>query len=322
MPLIESSSYRAPRFAKNTHLQTIYRALFRKLPPLHYQRERLETPDGDFLDLDWLSIGSSKLVVGLHGLEGHSQSTYITGLIHYFNQQGWDGLALNFRGCGGEPNRLLRTYHSGETTDLAFVLSYIAQQKQYTDVVLVGFSLGGNVALKYVGELGEEVPQIVQKVAAVSVPCDLASSSIRLAGWENRMYMIRFLLSLKKKMKKKYQSFPGNFDLQALLKARNFKDFDDAYTAPVHGFKDAADYWERASSAPFLQNIRIPALLINAADDSFLGAACYPRQQARNSSYFYLEIPEHGGHVGFLGADSQGFYWIERRIWQFVVNGR
>ena len=318
MPVLFDSDYRVPFLFQNKHLQTIYPALFRRVPGVEYTRERVELPDGDFLDLDWSKRGNQRLVVVLHGLEGNADRPYIRGMVKLFNQAGWDALGWNFRGCSGEINRLLRTYHSGETEDLHWVLSRIIAQKTYESIAIIGFSLGGNVTLKYLGEQGSNLPQTVKAAVAFSVPCDLASSGVRLRQWYNRPYMDRFMEGLKEKIKAKEALATGVVDLDQVYRSRNFADFDGAFTAPVHGFSSAEDYWEKASSLYFLPEIKIPCLLINAQNDSFLSPACFPYQIAKENTFFYLETPSNGGHVGFISRDSEGFYWSERRALQFL----
>lgn len=313
MPLVRSS-YRAPAFLRGGHLQTIYPALFRRVRKVTNRRERLELPDGDFLDLDWDSEGRDRLVILSHGLEADSSAPYIQGMAAALKSRGWDVLAWNYRGCSGESNRLLPFYHSGASHDLHEVVSHALAAHPASRIDLVGFSLGGNMTLKYLGE--REVPARVHRAVAFSVPCDLASSSVRLASRSNRIYMDRFLRSLRDKLVEKQPRFPAQIDLNGISRIRNFKQFDDRFTAPLHGFRDAEDYWERASSRPFLGRITVPALLVNAANDPFLGSGCFPREEARASETFHLEVPEDGGHVGFLSAERD--YWSERRALEFL----
>mgnify|MGYP003576413614 CR=1 FL=1 len=313
MPLV-SSSYRAPAFLRGGHLQTIYPALFRRVRKVTHRRERLELPDGDFLDLDWASEGRDRLVILSHGLEADSSAPYIQGMAAALRGRGWDVLAWNYRGCSGESNRLLPFYHSGASHDLHQVVSHALAVHPAARIDLVGFSLGGNMTLKYLGE--RSVPDRVHRAVAFSVPCDLASSSVRLASRANRIYMDRFLRSLREKLVEKQPRFPEEIDLSGISRIRNFKQFDDRFTAPLHGFRDAEDYWERASSRPFLGRIQVPALLVNAANDPFLGTGCFPREEAEESDFFHLEVPEDGGHVGFLSADRD--YWSEYRALEFL----
>jgi hypothetical protein len=240
------------------------------------------------------------------------------GMVKALNRSGWDALAVNFRGCGGEPNRLARFYHSGDTDDLRFVIEHVQQGGLRNEVALVGFSLGGNVVLKYLGESGDKTHPIVSKAVAVSTPCDLASSSSRLASKANRIYMKRFMKMLAEKVREKARLLPGEIDDRDLEKIKNFREFDDRYTAPLHGFENALDYWTKSSSRQFIPNIKIPTLLINAKDDPFLTPECFPIHEAEQSRHFFLETPERGGHVGFINLGKQGRYWHEIRTVRFL----
>lgn len=317
MPLLLKSTYRPPVFLRNGHLNTIFAGAFRKISNVSYERERLDTPDGDFLDIDWSKVGSEKLVIVLHGLEGSADRPYTLGIIRHFNRHGWDGLGMNFRGCSGEPNRLLRTYHVGETGDLDFVIQHVLSLDYYREVVLVGFSLGGNVTLKYAGEKGHNVPKIVKKAIALSVPCHVPSANKVFKNWENKLYMHRFMQSLNQKMKMKAAQFPNKIRITGKL-PHNFDTFDEVFTAPVHGFKNALDYWTRNSSLPFFERISIPTLLINAKDDSFLSPECYPDNLAKKHRYLHLEIPSWGGHCGFVTLGKNGAYWSDERALAFA----
>lgn len=318
MPVINDSSYRPPLFFSGHHMQTMFPTLFRTVEDVTYVRTRLETPDDDFLDVDRSCIGSSKAAVVLHGLEGDSRRSYILGMVRALNRNGWDAAAVNFRGCSGEPNRQPRMYHSGETQDVGLVLETLIREGQYTEIALVGFSLGGNVVLKYVGEQGEAIHPAIKRAVAFSVPCDLASCAVRLAEFGNRLYLIRFMKMLREKVAMKKRIMPDKIDDSGLALVKTFAQFDDRYTAPLHGFKDAQDYWERSSSRQFLPAIAIPTLLVSAADDPFLGPSCYPWEEAGASARLHLEVPRHGGHVGFVSFGPDGDYWSERRAVRFL----
>lgn len=321
MPVIEYSTYTPPFFLKNNHLQTIYPALFRRVPEITYSRERINTPDGDFLDLDWSRVGSDNLGIAIHGLEGSSRSKYMPGILKAFNRRGWDGVAMNLRGCSGERNRLLRFYHAGDTEDVQTVVEHILAQQQYTEIALVGFSIGGNLVLKYLGERGTSASPLIKKAAAISVPCDLASCAWKLAERANVIYMKRFLLSFHKKIKAKMQLMPDKINDENFHTIKTFKEYDDHYTAPLHGFANAEDYWTKCSSKPHLLNIHIPTLLLNALDDPFLTEESYPVEEANQSPYLFLEVPASGGHVGFVTLDNGHEYWHEIRVISFVTNG-
>ncbi|MCW1924403.1 alpha/beta fold hydrolase [Luteolibacter arcticus] len=315
MPVV-SSSYRAPAWLRGGHLQTIVPALIRRVPRVTTRRERIELSDGDFLDLDWATSGSDRLVILSHGLEADSNATYIQGMAGALQRRGWDVLAWNYRGCGGESNRLLKFYHSGASDDLDHVVRHALAVHPAAQVDLVGFSLGGNMTLKYLGER-EPLPRL-HRAVAFSVPCDLACSSARLSLPINRyFYMRRFLVSLRKKLAEKQPRFPDEIDLRGAWRIRDFRGFDDRFTAPLHGFKDAADYWDRSSSKPFLKRISIPALLVNAANDPFLGPGCFPREEAEASRQFHLEVPDDGGHCGFSNGGRES--WAETRAAEFLA---
>ncbi len=318
MPVVTHSSYVPPRLLANGHLQTLFPALLRKVGGVCYQRERIATPDGDFLDLDWVTCGSSRLAVIAHGLEGNSQRAYVRGMVKALTRNGWDAVVWNARGCSGEPNRQLRFTHSGATGDLQAVISHLTATRADAELGLIGFSLGGNLTLKYLGERHRELPPRIKKAVAFSVPCDLASGSVQLAGWTHQIYMQHFLLSLRQKIRAKMQLMPGTITDDDYGQLRTFKDFDDRYTAPIHGFADAEDYWRRCSCRPVLGNISIPTLLINARNDPFLAAPCYPIAEADANPNLYLEMPASGGHVGFVTFNPLGEYWSEARALAFL----
>lgn len=317
MPLVPSSTYRAPALLPGGHAQTIWPALFRRVPRVTPRRERLELADGDFLDLDRAGEGGERLAILSHGLEADSGAIYIQGMAQALIRRGWDVIAWNCRGCSGEPNRLLRFYHSGSSEDLAAVVDHALATHPARRIDLIGFSLGGNMTLKYLGE--RETPARIHRAVAFSVPCDLASSSVRLASRQNRIYMDRFLRCLRAKLREKRPRFPDRLDLTGLRGVRSFRQFDDRFTAPLHGFRDAADYWARSSSKPLLPAIRIPALLVNARNDPFLGPGCFPHEEAAASRFFHLETPAQGGHAGFPGLDVHGESWAERRAAEFLA---
>ena len=306
MPLVEKSSYIAPRLLRDGHAATVYPSLSRRVDGVDYSRRRVDLPDGDFVDVDQSKVGARKAVVISHGLEGHSRRAYVLGMVRAFNRAGWDAAAWNFRGCSGEPNRRLAFTHSGASGDLGAVVEAVAAEG-YDEVVLVGFSLGGNLTLKYLGELGSQVPTSVRAGVAFSVPCDLKGSAESMA-----------LPDLRVRMEAKSHQFPGRLSMDGYRAIRTFRDFDDRYTAPLHGYRDAEDYWARSSSLGYLGGLKVPSLLINAADDPFLSAGCFPRDVARDSPWFHLEVPDHGGHVGFATFGGDGNYWSETRAVDFA----
>lgn len=322
MPIIEHSTYTPSGIFRNPHVQTIYPVFFRRVKGVRYTRERIETPDGDFLDLDWSRVGSDKLVIVVHGLEGSSRSKYMPGMIRAFNRRGWDGLAMNQRGCGGEINRLPGFYHAGSTGDLHLVIEHALRQNRYTALALVGFSMGGNVVLKYLGEQGATLPHTIIAAAAVSTPCDLASSAWKLSEPSRFIYMQRFLFAFYRKIRRKMRVMPEKIQVKDFHKIRTFKEYDDRYTAPLHGFANAEEYWAKTSARPSLLNIRIPTLILNAQDDPMLAPASYPREEALQNPYLFLEMPVAGGHSGFVQFQVDGEYWHETRITAFVLQAQ
>lgn len=318
MALIHTSTYEPAIAFKSKHFNTIYRTLFHKMEVV-YNRQRMETDDDDFMDIDFSRVGSKKLVIIIHGLEGSSNSKYVTALAQISNQQGFDVAAVNMRGCSGETNRKLYSYHSGKTDDLAEIIDYIEQSEAYDAYHIVGYSLGGNLLLKYLGESRTDYSEKLKGGVGVSVPCDLKGSSEAIAKFWNMVYMQRFLISLKKKTLLKINQFPeADLNKKALLKAKNFLEFDNYFTAPVNGFLDAEDYWKQNSCKQFLEDIKIPSLLITALDDPFLSESCIPIKEAENTNSFLLEVTPYGGHVGYnSNFDNGSGFWLERRIIDF-----
>jgi len=314
MPLIPSSTYRPPWGLANGHLQTILPVLFRRVAPITYERERIATPDGDFLDLDWnRDHCSDSLVIITHGLEGNSSNASVQGMARAFYRTGWDTLAWNLRGCSGELNHLLRTYHSGAWEDLQCVIGHASAG--YRNIALVGFSIGGNLTLKYLGDHGTSVNPRIKGAVAFSVPCDLASSAKVLESRINSIYMNHFLRDLRRKIREKAATFPEGIFTEGLERIRTFREFDGAYTAPLNGFLSAEDYWAKASSKPSLTGITVPTLLVNALNDPFLGPECFPREEAESNPHLYLELPASGGHLGFITLKKE--CWSETRAVEF-----
>ena len=302
--------YVPARPLRSGHLQTVLPSLLRRVDGVDYQRERIELADGDFLDLDWLRNPDPQAPVAAiaHGLEGSSERAYVRGMARALHARGWTVVAWNLRGCSGEPNRLLRTYHSGVSDDLDAVVSHVLADG-VRQLAVVGFSLGGNVTLKWLGEQGNGVDERIVAGVGISVPVDLAGSARVMEGRSRRIYMLRFLRSLADKVTEKASRFPGAIELADLGRMRTFAEFDGRYTAPLHGFASAEDYWTRASSLPLLPKIRVPTLLVNALDDPFLSPSCYPREIAEANPYLGLLTPRWGGHVGFMARG--GTFWSE-----------
>jgi len=310
-----SEKYLPPFFLFGSHLETIYPAVMRRVPTLPYIRERISTVDDDFLDLDWLIKDSDKAVIISHGLEGNSHRPYVRGMAKALHDQGFDIVAWNFRGCSEEINRQLRFYHSGATDDLHTVVRHVTENKNYQIVYLIGFSLGGNITLKYLGE--RPVTDLIKKAAVFSVPMDLKTSCEKISMPANRIYSNRFIKSLKKKILLK-SGFHKELDISKLQGIKSLQEFDDAYTAPLHGFKDANDYYEQCSSLRFVRNIKTPTLIVNTLNDPFLSEECFPAALLESHPFIKLQILSRGGHVGFTQFNKNGLYWSEQRALEFL----
>lgn len=309
--------YAAPAWLPGGHAQTILPAL---LPPrpIAFERERWDTPDGDFIDLDWAGPqDSTRLLVLFHGLEGSSRSHYVRGIAAHGIASGWRVVVPHFRGCSGEINRLARAYHSGDSAEADWILRRLHARLPRTRLCAAGVSLGANVLLKWLGECGGEAAGIVSRAAAVSAPLDLAAAGHALGRGFNLVYTRVFLRTLKKKAAAKHARLPGIFDLRAMHAAQTLYAFDNAVTAPLHGFRDTDDYWARASSLPLLPGIRVPTLVLNARNDPFLPAARLPGTHAA-STHVELAFPDNGGHVGFLSGPFPGRHgWLATRLFDF-----
>ena len=312
------SSYQAPKSLFNAHLETMYPHFFRRVRGVKYKRERITTPDNDFLDLDWLKKGYHRLMILSHGLEGSSDSVYIRGMAKAFSEQHWDVLAWNYRGCSGEPNRKIYAYHAGATHDLSLVIQHALKDNRYDAVCLVGISLGGNLTLKYLGEQSNYVSEKIKSAIAFSTPCDLKASSEHLSQGTNRMYAQRFLANLKQKVRDKAKVLPNQMKLGLLKEIKTLADFDDIYTAPIHGFIDALDYYAKCSSQLFIPYVTVPTLIVNAENDPFLAPACYPIQLTETHAFVHLEMPKQGGHIGFYTKNKKNIYWSEERALSFA----
>lgn len=315
MPVIEST-YKPSVFFKKGFISTVYSGLIRRVP-LKQERERITLKDNDFLDLDWSfsKEKTKKLVILLHGLEGNGQRPYMTGAAKLFNQNNIDAVSVNFRGCSGQDNLYYYSYHSGATNDLDAVIKHAIFNKKYTDIYLKGISLGANIILKYLGER-HIIHNQVKAAIAVSAPCYLAGAAKALHNYKNRLYHDRFLKHLLKKLKIKQRQFPTKLSVDEFKSIKTLMDFDNVYTSKAHGFEDALDYYIKSSSLKFLPKIKTPTLIINALNDSFLSPECYPVKEAKNNPNLYLEMPNYGGHVGFV--DKKNVYYNEKRALEFV----
>ena len=316
MPHINSIEYKPPWYLFNGHWETVVPSSFRKVKGISYERERIDTPDGDFLDLDWVKKGHGRLVIISHGLEGSSERPYVMGMAKAFSNEKWDVLAWNCRSCSGEMNRKARFYHHGDTPDLDTVIQHALNSGSYGFVSLVGFSMGGSMTLKYMGERGEDVNPKIKSAVAFSVPVSLKSSVEELSKKGNGFYRKRFLKKLSDKMQQKAELIP-DFDADGVHDIKTFEAFDNRFTAPMFGFKDAEDFYSSSSSSNFIPGIRRPSLLINALNDPFLGEACYPYDLAEQNPNFFFQTPKRGGHVGFSGKKN-GVTWGEQRAIDFI----
>ncbi|MFT6136116.1 MAG: putative alpha/beta-fold hydrolase [Cyclobacteriaceae bacterium] len=307
-------TYKAPKVLFNGHLQTIVPALTRKIVvPFQYARERIVTPDDDFLDLDWLASDQKKLIILNHGLEGNSSRPYIFGMAVHLFQQGYDVLAWNYRGCSGEMNRAKRMYHSGATDDLDFVIQHAS--KKYDAISLVGFSLGGNLTLKYLGEQKAATP--IKCALTFSVPLDLHDGVKYLDQGLNRLYAKRFLGTLFDKVKQKHTQYPDLIDLDAMKQIKSLFDFDDTYTSKLHGFSGAVDYYTQCSSINFIDTIAIPTLIVNAKNDPMIGRIALQEGIAEGLSKVQFHLEAEGGHCGFSRGQNQP-YWSEEVAVRFL----
>ena len=312
--------FKPPFLQVNGHLQTIYPSLFRKIV-VPYERERITLPDGDFLDLDWVKTGSKKLLIATHGLEGDSTRHYVTGMVEKFRQNDFDGLGWNSRSCSGEINKLPRFYHHGDAGDLKYVVEY-AIKLGYEEVFLAGFSMGGSLTLRLLGEYKTSIPSQLKGAVVASVPLDLPTSVAELAKPGKRFYMNRFLKKLGKKLEQKARMFPNHPHLKFgnyWKEVKNFEIFDNRYTAPLHGYENAQDFYKKASAKPLLKDICAPVLIIQSVNDPFLSPECLDINGAENNKNIHLKLTQDGGHVGFM-VKGQKHSFVEELGWEFYSN--
>ena len=321
-----------PWWLPGAHLQTIAPALFAARPSVGYTRERWITPDDDFIDVDCVAplaaahgAGTTPTLVVFHGLEGSAQSRYVRDLMAAAAARGWRGVAPHFRGCGGTLNRAPRFYHSGDSGEVDWILERAARSSadaadSHAPLFAVGVSLGGNALLKWLGEQGQAARVRVTRAAAISAPLDLTASGAALSRGLNMVYTRVFLRTLKAKSAAKLAQYPKLFDRDAMLAARDLHAFDDIVTAPLHGFRDADDYWRRASSKPLLPRIAVPTLVLNAKNDPFLPAAALP-DASEVSTAVTLDFPDEGGHVGFFDPRFLHGDWMTARVMDFLTRG-
>ncbi len=316
-PTQAGAAYEAPFWLPGGDLQTIWGVLI-STPQVAYRRERWELPDGDFLDLDWVDgPAGAPLLVLFHGLEGSSRSPYALEFMDAAKRRGWRGVVANFRGCSGTPNRLPRAYYAGDTAEVERVLRHVATSA--APVYAVGFSLGGNVLLKWLEERGASARQRVRAAAAVSAPLDLPAAGAALDQGFNRVYTVRFLKTLKAKALAKLERYPRLYERKALEAVASIKAFDNLVTAPLHGYRDADDYWARAASKPGLKTIQVPTLIINARNDPFMPGDVLPKRE-QVSPRVTLDFPASGGHVGFVTGPFPGRAgWLPERVLDYFA---
>jgi uncharacterized protein len=307
-------------WCRGPHLQTLWARLVRRHTPRpSLQRERLELPDGDFIDLDWTETGSGPIVVILHGLEGSSDSPYARGVLQAVERRGWRGVVMHFRGCSGEPNRLARSYHSGDTGDLAYFIDVLHRREPHAPLALVGYSLGGNVLLKWLGKTDKPVP--LRAAVAVSVPFDLHCAADRLQQGFSRLYQWQLMRSMRDRIAEKRQRMELPLKIRDLSALKSFRDFDEYVTAPLHGFDNANHYYTASSSRQYLKGIAVPTLVLHARDDPFMTEAAIPRDDELSDAVT-LELSARGGHVGFVAGawPWRPRYWLEERIPEFLAS--
>lgn len=358
---LDSSPCPCPRWLPGSHLQTVYGALVARHHQITFIRERVNTPDGDFIDFDWTGPGlfpdrlasgdyaspdkslahtaarrwmqvndwatlsrtpGTPALVLFHGLEGNSGSHYAQAVAQHFRARGWLVVIAHFRSCSGFPNRMARAYYSGDSADIEFIFSTVRQRVPAALWYAAGVSLGGNAMLKYLGEQGSQL-QWLHAAAAISVPLDLVASGMRLTESRSGKYLYsrRFLKTMKAKVLDKASRFPGMIDVMRLSQAKSLRDFDDMYTAPMHGYKNALDYWTRASSKPLLGDITVPTLILNARNDPFVPEPSLPGSYECSSSVL-LHQPAEGGHVGFVTGPFPGdLSWLPTRLARYFETG-
>jgi predicted alpha/beta-fold hydrolase len=313
-----TAGYRAPWWLPGGHLQTIYPFFFLRQRPPRYRRERWETPDGDFIDLDWVDgPPAAPLLALFHGLEGSSASHYAAAIMHAVSRHGWRGVVVHFRGCSGEPNRLPRAYHSGDADEIGWILRRLNGVCAPAPLFAAGVSLGGNALLKWLGRERAQAAHVIRAAAAISAPMDLMTAGDRLGKGFNLAYGNLFMQTLRKKSLTKLQRFPGIYDGAKVSGSRTLREFDNLVTAPLHGFRDTDDYWTRASSKPDLAHIEAPTLIVHARNDPFLPGSYLPATQEVSHSV-ELDLPDCGGHAGFACGPFPGnLDWLPARLLAF-----
>ncbi|MFV0162383.1 alpha/beta fold hydrolase [Empedobacter falsenii] len=316
MPYIEHSNYPKPSFLnRNSHYSTIYPAKFKKYPVPTYTREKIATEDGDFLNLDWrFQENKDQLIILFHGLEGDSKRTYLNSCSDFFYKKGFNILAWNHRSCGGEMNKTLRLYHHGSIDDVHCVIEK-AINENYKNIYLIGYSMGGALVLNYLGNY--TIDERIKCGVIFSAPISLKSCADELKKFPNTVYFKNFKRTLAQKFAEKAKQFPGKVNEEMIDKIKTFDEVDDYFTAPMHGYQNKEEYYTKASPATVLNRITTPCLIVNAANDPFLGDECYPIERLKNHSYCTFEMPKYGGHCGFP-LENNKHSWSEIRAWEFI----
>jgi len=316
MPII-NSTYKPPFYLRNGHVSTILLSMFRKVEGVAYTRERITTPDDDFLDIDWIKKDNKRLVLVLHGLEGNSHRHYVKGVAKHFSKNNWDVAAWNARSCSGEMNTQPRLYHHGDVADVVTTIDHIIKSNNYDEIALIGFSMGGAMVLNYISDFSVKLPALISKAVVISPPVEVGDSAVQLEKASMTFYRKRFLDKLKEKMKRKAIMHPGIVKVDGIDAITTFAEFDRRYTAPLHKFETTETFYRNATSKHQLGNINIPTLLLIAKDDPFMPPSCYPLEEAKTHPYLYLELTEKGGHVGFPIKNHQ-HSWMEIRALEFI----
>jgi len=316
MPILEEDDYSPSLFYRNGHINSMYTFFFRNPEPPPYKRLIINTPDDDFFEVNTLFSGQERCLFLCHGLEGSTGSQYMLGLSKWASEAGWDVIGMNYRGCSGKPNKQLISYHSGFTRDLNHLVHHF--KDKYESISIVGFSLGGNILLKYLGEDPNLLPNNLHKAVAISTPIDPSSASQQLKKFQNKPYARNFLKSLFGKIREKHKIYPDEIDLSYIPKIKEIWDYDEYYTSQIYGFKGAEDYYAKCNSKQFLRNIKIDTMIINALDDPFLPKSCFPFEEAKDNKHLHLLASKYGGHVGFYSKKTKPF-WHEKKILSFLI---
>ena len=316
MPILDST-YTPPFGLSNRHLQTLLAGFLRKAPRIVYERQRIATFDDDFIDLDWSKKGHARIAIISYGMEGTSDRPYVRGMVSALNNEGWDVVVWNYRGCSGEPNRKIHFYHGGLTADLYAVVAETVRQN-YSTIVLIGFSLGGNLVLNYLGRRDQPIPPEIKKAVAISAPCDVADCAEQLRKPSGKIYTKIFLRAFREKIRAKMKIRPNDLNDIGYDKINCLEDYDQRYTVPHFGFESAIAFYKWVSSRQHVPRINIPTLIINARNDPFMGRGCFPIEEAQKNPNLFLEMPDSGGHLGFITFPSNQPGWIEKRLLAFL----